>query len=111
VSLESVNEDFTVGIVHLRRLVFALILGSAVALLPMVTYNFPESGIYGATGLAIRFLLLPGVLVCMLAVRNIHAIDLHAIHVVNITFYVALFYFLFGAWAKRKAKSKSSDGR
>lgn len=85
------------------RLLFALIAGLAVALLPMATVNFPESGILGGAGLAIRFLMLPGVIVSMIALQNVHAISIRAVDVIDVVFYVALFYILLHAWARRKA--------
>src|SRR5579863_7925254 len=95
---------------RLSVVVSAMAIGCLAAFLPWMATDLPESGVGGALRVAVNCLGLPGAVVGLIAYRNVHSISLWFVQLCNAIFYFGLFYFLFTAWAKHKAKSAARLG-
>lgn len=90
---------------HFARLLIALALGCAIAFLPSMTANWPESGTLGALQFGILFLVVPGAIANMVLAGNVHSGSLWTVNIVNVAFYAGLAYWLFVRMARRKRES------
>lgn len=79
---------------QITRLLLAFVIGCAVAILPNVTANWPESGFAGLLKGGIQWLLMPGVVLVMILYRNVHNYSLWVLEVTNVVFYSWLAYYL-----------------
>ena len=86
--------------VTILRLLGALLIGCAVAFLPRMTSDLPESGILGWLKLGIAWLGLPGLILNLIIAGNVHLGALWIINSVNVVVYSVCVYCLLRRWAK-----------
>ena len=95
---------------NIGRLLSSLALACAIAFVPRATTNLSESGVEGAIRVGIECLQLPGAAFGLIVYRNVHAISLSAVEVINVTFYFIVVYVLLTAWARHKGRSLERTG-
>jgi hypothetical protein len=99
----------SVGEVRMRRFVLALLVGCALALLPIAILRLSsDSGMVGSLKWGVTNLMIPGTLVGYTAAGGrIDDISSWLAAFANILFYFGLAYLLLTVWVKLKTKSGS----